>query len=118
LNKEDIKAAAKETATLSLAEIPGVPMEVGAASKSVGHYQDINVAAKEGATLSMAEIGGVLMEVGAASKSAVQNFPVHHHYSINSGNFARQISMQLLLPSKHHSASESAAPSLAAAFIS
>jgi hypothetical protein len=75
LNKEDIKAAAKEAATLPLAEIPGIPMEVGAASKSVGHYQDINVAAKEGAALSLAEIGGVSMEVGAASKSAVQNFP-------------------------------------------
>jgi hypothetical protein len=47
LNKEDIKAAAKKAATLPLAEIPGIPMEVGAASKSVGHYQDINVAAKE-----------------------------------------------------------------------
>jgi hypothetical protein len=50
-------------------------MEVGAASKSVGHYQDINAAAKEGAALSLAEIRGVSMEVGAASKSAVQNFP-------------------------------------------
>ena len=63
LNKEDIKATAKEAMTLSLAEIRGVPMEVGAASKSVGHYQDINAAAKEGATLSLAEIHGVSMEV-------------------------------------------------------
>ena len=50
-------------------------MEVGSASKSVGHFQDINAAAKEGAALSLAEIRGFSMEVGAASKSAVQNFP-------------------------------------------
>jgi hypothetical protein len=30
-------------------------MEVGAASKSMRHYQDINAAAKEGAALSLAE---------------------------------------------------------------
>jgi len=55
LNKEDIKVTAKEAAALSLKEIPGVPMEVGAASKSMRHYQDINAAAKEGAALSLAE---------------------------------------------------------------
>ena len=36
--KEDIKVATKEVAALSLKEIPGVPMEVGAASKSVVQY--------------------------------------------------------------------------------
>jgi hypothetical protein len=51
LNKEDIK----EAVALSLKEIPGVLMQVGAASKSMRHYQDINAAAKEGAVLSLAE---------------------------------------------------------------
>ena len=75
MNKEDIKVAAKEAAALSLKEIPGVPMEVGAASKSVGHYQDINAVAKEGAALSLAEIRGVSMEVGAASEIFRAIFP-------------------------------------------
>jgi hypothetical protein len=102
LNKEDIKAAAKEAATLSLKEIPRVLMEVGVASKYVRHYQDINAAAKEGAVLSLAEIRGVSMEVGAASKSVVQNFPSLLNSDDVLGNFAWQILMQLLFPSKHH----------------
>jgi hypothetical protein len=102
LNKEDIKAAAKEAAALSLKEIPGVLMEVGAASKSVRHYKDINATAKEGAALSLAEIRGVSMEVGAASKSVVQYFPSTLNSDDVLGKFCTQISMQLLLPSKNH----------------
>jgi hypothetical protein len=114
LYKEDIKVATKEVAALSLKEIPGVPMEVGAASKSMRHYQDINAAAKEGMALSVAEISGVLMEVGAALKSAVQNFPSLLNSDDVLGKFCMtdfdvaptsietpRISMQLLLPSEH-----------------
>ena len=114
MNKEDIKEAAKEAAALSLKEIPGVPMEVGAASKFVRHYQDINTAAKEGAALSLAEIRGVSMEVGAASKSVVQHFPSTLNSDDVLGKFCMTdfdvaptsietpwISMQLLLPSEH-----------------
>ena len=75
MNKKDIKATAKEASTLSLKEIPGVKMEVGAASKSMRHYKDINATAKDGAALSLAKIRGVSMEVGPTSKSIMQNFP-------------------------------------------
>jgi hypothetical protein len=120
LNKEDIKAAAKEAAALSLKEIPGVPMEVGAASKSVRHYQDINAAAKEGAALSLAEIRGVSMEVGAASKSVVQYFPSTLNSDDVLGKFctADFDAAPTSIEKPRISASESAAPSLAAAFIS
>ena len=120
LNKEDIKAAAKEATTLSLEKIPGVPMEVGSASKYVGHYQDINAAAKEGMALSVAEISGVLMEVGAALKSAVQNFPS----LLNSDDVLGKFCMEYFdaaptsIETPLISASESAAPSLAVTFIS
>jgi hypothetical protein len=120
LNKEDIKVAAKEAATLSLKEIPGVPMEVGVASKSMRHYQDINAAAKEGAELSPAEIRGVSMEVGAASKSAVQNFPSLLNSDDVLGKFcmADFDAAPTSIETPRISASESAAPSLVAAFIS
>jgi hypothetical protein len=95
-------------------------MEVGAASKSVRHYQDINTAAKEGAALSLAEIRGVSMEVGAASKSVVQYFPSTLNSDDVLGKFCTayfdaaptSIEKPRIFPS------ESAAPSLVAAFIS
>jgi hypothetical protein len=120
LNKEDIKVAAKEATTLSLKEIPGVPMEVGATSKSVRHYQYINAVAKEGAELSLAEIHGVSMEVGAASISAMQNFPILLNSDDVLGKFCMEYfdAARTSIETPRISATESAAPSLAAAFIS
>ena len=105
---------------LSLKEIPGVLMEVGAASKSMRHYKDINATAKDRAALSLAEIRGVSMEVGATSKSVMQNFPstsslfnVLGKYCVTYFDVA-----PTSIETPQISASESAAPSLAVAFIS